>query len=72
MIKGLPLLAFIAMLILQATGTLNLSWWVITAPLWLYAAWGLLVFVIIVFVALMAAVLGKDTVLDGLKAMKRR
>lgn len=61
--SAILILAAIIMAVLKVNGTLTVSWWLVTAPIWapiaLSLAWILLVFIIAVIASLVAALLGR-------------
>jgi hypothetical protein len=57
---GLPMTLFLIFLILKLTETIDWSWWWVTSPLWIPAAF-LISFMIIAFIIVIVAVsLGGD------------
>lgn len=56
---ALPVLTFITFLVLKLTETVDWSWWVVTSPLWIFAALVVLMYLVWAPVMLWFA---KDTV----------
>lgn len=61
--SAILILAAIIMAVLKVNGTLAISWWMVTAPIWvpiaLSLSWILLVFIIAVIACSVAALLGR-------------
>jgi hypothetical protein len=52
---GLGGVLFVVFLVLKLTHNIDWSWWWVTAPLWIPAILGVSVFVVVCFVACLAA-----------------
>jgi len=54
---GLPSLVFIVFLILKLVGTIDWSWWWITAPLWIPIVIVIIIVIIVLIVAIFVAMI---------------